>query len=68
LLKCSGTHRLGAARVERDVVRAARGRLDDGVEGPLELVGESLARDASRITRVPPAASVGTASPSRTMR
>ncbi len=48
------THRLGAARVERDVVRAPRGRLDDGVEGPLELVGESLARDASRDHPRPP--------------
>ena len=50
----AGTHRLGAARVERDVIRAARGRLDDGVEGPLELIGESLARDASRDHPRPP--------------
>jgi len=40
------TDRLGGARVERHVVRAARGRLNDSVEGSLELVGESFARHA----------------------
>ena len=44
-------HGLRAPRVERDVVRAPRGRLDHRVERPLELIGQALAGHAARDDR-----------------
>ena len=39
---------LGGPRVERDMERVARRRLDDGVQPSLELVGQPFARDTPR--------------------